>query len=79
MRVAPPPVRTSPVAAQTVCGADGETSIAATGPTDDTGRFPMVLKNLTGVKIKLVQGYPGGNNVTQAMEAGEVDGRFGWS
>jgi tripartite-type tricarboxylate transporter receptor subunit TctC len=56
-----------------------EIVIGATGPTDDTGRFPMILKHLTGAKIKLVQGYPGGNNVTQAMEAGEVDARFGWS
>ncbi|MFM1817132.1 MAG: hypothetical protein RLZ98_3827 [Pseudomonadota bacterium] len=53
--------------------------LGATGTTDDTGRFPMILKKLTGAKIKLVQGYPGGNNITQAMEAGEVDGRFGWS
>jgi tripartite-type tricarboxylate transporter receptor subunit TctC len=56
-----------------------ELVVGATGSTDDTGRFPMILKNLTGAKIKVVQGYPGGNNVTQAMEAGEVDGRFGWS
>jgi tripartite-type tricarboxylate transporter receptor subunit TctC len=56
-----------------------ELILGATGTTDDTGRFPMILKNLTGAKIKIVQGYPGGNNITQAMEAGEVDGRFGWS
>lgn len=56
-----------------------EIVLGATGSTDDTGRFPMILKNLTGAKIKIVQGYPGGNNVTQAMESGEVDGRFGWS
>jgi tripartite-type tricarboxylate transporter receptor subunit TctC len=56
-----------------------EIVLGATGSTDDTGRFPMILKNMAGARIKLVQGYPGGNNVTQAMEAGEVDGRFGWS
>ena len=56
-----------------------ELVVGATGSTDDTGRFPMILKNLTGSKIRIVQGYPGGNNVTQAMETGEVDGRFGWS
>lgn len=56
-----------------------EIVLGATGMTDDTGRFPMMLRNLTGAKIKLVTGYPGGNNVTQAMEKGEVDGRFGWS
>ncbi len=51
----------------------------ATGTTDDTGRFPTLLKNLTGAKIKIVTGYPGGNDVTAAMEKGEVDARFGWS
>ncbi|MFM2128838.1 MAG: hypothetical protein RL477_384 [Pseudomonadota bacterium] len=56
-----------------------EVIVGATGMTDDTGRFPTLLSNLTGAKIKIVTGYPGGNNVTQAMEKGEVDGRFGWS
>ncbi len=51
----------------------------ATGTTDDTGRFPTLLRNLTGAKIKVVTGYPGGNDVTAAMEKGEVDARFGWS
>lgn len=51
----------------------------ATGTTDDTGRFPTLLRNLTGAKIKIVTGYPGGNDVTAAMEKGEVDARFGWS
>ena len=56
-----------------------EITTGATGATDDTGRFPTLLHNLTGAKIKLVTGYPGGNNVTMAMEKGEVDARFGWS
>ncbi len=34
---------------------------------------------LTGAKIRLVTGYPGGNDITAAMEKGEVDARFGWS
>ncbi|HEY4134046.1 MAG TPA: tripartite tricarboxylate transporter substrate-binding protein [Alphaproteobacteria bacterium] len=56
-----------------------EITVGATGPTDDTGRFPVLTRNLTGAKIKVVQGYPGGNDITMAMERGEVDGRFGWS
>jgi len=56
-----------------------EITTGATGVTDDTGRFPTLLHNLTGAKIRLVTGYPGGNNVTMAMEKGEVDARFGWS
>ena len=51
----------------------------ATGMTDDTGRFPQLTKALTGANIKIVTGYPGGNDVTAAMEKGEVDARFGWS
>jgi hypothetical protein len=34
---------------------------------------------LFGVKIRLVSGYPGGNEINLAMERGEVDGRCGWS
>lgn len=56
-----------------------EITTGATGATDDTGRFPTLLRNLTGAKVRLVTGYPGGNNVTMAMEKGEVDARFGWS
>ncbi len=56
-----------------------EITTGATGVTDDTGRFPTLLRNLSGAKVKLVTGYPGGNDVTMAMEKGEVDARFGWS
>ena len=54
-------------------------TVGATGATDDTGRFAALFKKLTGANIKIVTGYPGGNDVTMAMEKGEVDGRFGWS
>lgn len=56
-----------------------ETTFGATGFRDDTGRFPLLARNLTGAKIKVVTGYPGGNEVTMAMERGEVEGRFAWS
>lgn len=58
---------------------DKQVIVGATGLTDDTGRNALLVRNLTGAKIKIVTGYPGGNEVTQAMERGEVDGRFGWS
>ncbi|HTI87356.1 MAG TPA: tripartite tricarboxylate transporter substrate-binding protein [Alphaproteobacteria bacterium] len=56
-----------------------EVTVGSTGQTDDTARFPTLTKRLTPAKIKIVTGYPGGNDVTMAMEKGEVDGRFGWS
>jgi tripartite-type tricarboxylate transporter receptor subunit TctC len=32
-----------------------------------------------GTQMKIITGYPGGNDVNLAMERGEVDGRCGWS
>jgi tripartite-type tricarboxylate transporter receptor subunit TctC len=32
-----------------------------------------------GTKMKIVTGYPGGNDVNLAIERGEVTGRCGWS
>jgi tripartite-type tricarboxylate transporter receptor subunit TctC len=51
----------------------------ATAYVDNTGRFPLLTRNLTGAKIKIVIGYPGGNEVSAAVERGEVDASFGWS
>ena len=46
---------------------------------DDTASFALIMRNVFGAKVKLVTGYPGGNDVNMAMERGEVDGRCGWS
>jgi tripartite-type tricarboxylate transporter receptor subunit TctC len=56
-----------------------EVTTGSTGMNDDTGRFALMMKKLTGAKIKIVTGYPGGNDVTMAMEKEEVEARFGWS
>jgi tripartite-type tricarboxylate transporter receptor subunit TctC len=46
---------------------------------DDVGSLSLVTKAVTGAKLKLVSGYPGGNDIQSAMEKGEVDAEFGWS
>jgi tripartite-type tricarboxylate transporter receptor subunit TctC len=51
----------------------------AAGLGADTGVFPLVLKNLFGAKIRIITGYPGGGEMSIAMERGEIDGRCGWS
>jgi len=51
----------------------------AAGWGADTGVFPLVLKNLFGARIKVITGYPGGGEMSIAMERGEIDGRCGWS
>lgn len=56
-----------------------EITTGSTGFTDDTGRFALLTNNLAGTRIRVVTGYPGGNDITAAMERGEVDARFGWS
>jgi hypothetical protein len=38
-----------------------------------------MLKNVFGVKLKLVSGYPGTTEMALAIERGEVDGRASWS
>jgi tripartite-type tricarboxylate transporter receptor subunit TctC len=48
---------------------------ASGGVADDTYQFPALLKNMFGAKIKIVGGYPGGNEINLAMERGEVQGR----
>ncbi|MFQ5974044.1 MAG: Bug family tripartite tricarboxylate transporter substrate binding protein, partial [Alphaproteobacteria bacterium] len=56
-----------------------EMIVGGTGPGADTDTFPKVLNNIIGTKLKLVTGYPGGNNINLAIERGEVQGRCGWS
>jgi tripartite-type tricarboxylate transporter receptor subunit TctC len=56
-----------------------ELIVGGTGSGSDTDTFPIALRQLLGLDIRLIAGYPGGNDVLLAMERGEVDGRCGWS
>ena len=56
-----------------------EMIVGGTGEGADTDSFPKVMNNVLGTKLKLITGYPGGNDVLLAMERGEVDGRCGYS
>jgi tripartite-type tricarboxylate transporter receptor subunit TctC len=56
-----------------------EFSLGSNALGDDTANFALIVRNVFGAKVKLVTGYPGGNDVNLAMERGEVDGRCGWS
>ena len=53
--------------------------VGGTGPGADTDNFPLTLNNVLGTQLKLITGYPGGNDVNVAIERGEVQGRCGWS
>ena len=53
--------------------------VGGTGAGADTDLFPKVMNNILGTKLRLVTGYPGGNDITLAMQRGEVEARCGWS
>jgi tripartite-type tricarboxylate transporter receptor subunit TctC len=54
-------------------------TVGGTGGGSDTDVFPQILNAVLGTKMKIITGYPGGNDVNLAMERGEVAGRCGWS
>jgi tripartite-type tricarboxylate transporter receptor subunit TctC len=56
-----------------------ELIVGGTGQAADTDQFPRILNGVLGTKFKIVTGYPGGNDITLALERGEVKGRCGWS
>jgi tripartite-type tricarboxylate transporter receptor subunit TctC len=56
-----------------------ETVVGSTGPGSRTLSYPKALNELVGTKFKVVTGYPGGNEISLAMERGEVEGYCGWA
>ena len=56
-----------------------EFTLGSSAVGDDTAGFALIMRNVFGAKVKLVTGYPGGNDVNLAMARQEVDGRCGWS
>jgi tripartite-type tricarboxylate transporter receptor subunit TctC len=55
------------------------TVIGASGGGAESDVFATVLRNMFHMPIRIVTGYPGGTEITLAMQRREVDGRCGWS
>jgi tripartite-type tricarboxylate transporter receptor subunit TctC len=53
--------------------------VGGTSSSADTDQFPKITNGVLGTRMKVITGYPGGNEVGLAMERGEVQGRCGWS
>jgi tripartite-type tricarboxylate transporter receptor subunit TctC len=51
-----------------------ELIVGATGSGADTEVYPSFLKNLLGMKFKIIAGYPGSREINLAVERGEVQG-----
>jgi tripartite-type tricarboxylate transporter receptor subunit TctC len=60
---------------------DKPSNFGGEGPGGEPDMFALLYKNVFGAKVKLVTGYPGTNEITHAMERGELDGLCGisWS
>src|SRR3954454_4802613 len=56
-------------------------TLGGQGPSSEPDVFARLYKNVFDAPVKLVAGYPGTNEITLAMERGEVDGLCGvsWS
>jgi tripartite-type tricarboxylate transporter receptor subunit TctC len=53
------------------------TVFGGSGPSGVNSQHASALKNLLGAKIKLIQGYPGSNQIKLAMAKGELQGACG--
>jgi len=51
--------------------------IGATGPGANTYDFPLLLKELLGLNLKIVSGYSSSSDIMLAIERKEADGRAG--
>jgi len=51
--------------------------IGSTGPGANTYDFPLLLKDLLGINLKIVSGYSSSADIMLAVERKEVDGRAG--
>lgn len=56
-----------------------EVAVGGEGSGSDPDTYAMMMRGILGAKLKIVTGYPGGNEMTLAIERGEIDGRCGWS
>ena len=52
-------------------------TFGASGPAAITYQHPMVMKNVLGAPLRVISGYGGTNDITLAVERGEVDGICG--
>jgi tripartite-type tricarboxylate transporter receptor subunit TctC len=54
-------------------------TVGGEGAGSDPDVYALMLKNVFGVKLRLISGYPGTTEMALAIERGEIDGRASWS
>lgn len=53
-------------------------TVGASGAGSSTAGYPYAIDALLGLKMKVVNGYPGNAEMTFAVEKGEIDGIASW-
>lgn len=56
-----------------------ELLVGGTGAASDPVKQAKTANAMLGTQMTVIDGYPGGNDISLAMERGEVNGRCGWS
>lgn len=54
-------------------------TVGSAGAASDLHAFALVMNSILGAKLKIIDGYPGTNEILLALERGEVDGLIGYS
>jgi hypothetical protein len=54
-----------------------ETVFGEAGAAAITFQHPMILKNIIGARVRVINGYAGTRNINLAMQRGEVNGTCG--
>ncbi len=54
-------------------------TVGSAGASSDLHAFALVMNSIFGAKLKIIDGYPGTNEILLALERGEVDGLIGYS
>jgi hypothetical protein len=55
-----------------------ELQFGSSGPASGGEIYSKLLNEMLGTKLKPIRGYKGSNDITLAMERGEIDGFVGW-
>lgn len=56
-----------------------ELLVGGTGTASDPNQQANISNAALGTQMVIIDGYPGGNDISLALERGEIQGRCGWS
>lgn len=70
---------TAPVKSLNEVMAGKPLTVGSAGAASDLHAFALVMNSIFGAQLRIIDGYPGTNEILLALERGEVDGLIGYS